>query len=55
LALHYEARFLRSPDSVRRSLTAFEGIVGRFSLTPSDAAATPIRSPSVRKSSKLGA
>jgi AcrR family transcriptional regulator len=55
LALHYEARFLRSPDSVRRSLSAFEGIVGRFSLTPSDAAATPIRSPSVRKSSKLGA
>ncbi|MCU0925035.1 MAG: TetR/AcrR family transcriptional regulator [Hydrogenophaga sp.] len=49
LALHYEARFLRSPDSVRRSLAAFEGIVGRFSLTPSDTV-TPIRSPSVRKS-----
>ncbi|MDZ4122718.1 MAG: TetR/AcrR family transcriptional regulator, partial [Hydrogenophaga sp.] len=31
LALHYEARFLRSPDSVQRALNAFEGIVGRFS------------------------
>jgi len=34
LALHYEARFLRSPDSLKRSLTAFEGIVGRFSTAP---------------------
>jgi len=32
LALHYEARFLRSPDSLKRSLVAFEGIVGRFSV-----------------------
>ncbi|MDG5976717.1 TetR family transcriptional regulator [Hydrogenophaga taeniospiralis CCUG 15921] len=31
LALHYEARFLRSPDSLRRALQAFEGIVHRFS------------------------
>ncbi|MDO9570562.1 MAG: TetR/AcrR family transcriptional regulator [Hydrogenophaga sp.] len=31
LALHYEARFLRSPDSLHRALRAFEGIVGRFS------------------------
>ena len=31
LALHYEARFLRSPDSVRRALQAFEGIVQRYS------------------------
>jgi len=29
LALHYEARFLRSPDSVQRALTAFESIVLR--------------------------
>lgn len=34
LALHYEARFLRSPDSLKRSLAAFEGIVGRFSTAP---------------------
>jgi AcrR family transcriptional regulator len=32
LALHYEARFLRSPDSLQRSLAAFEGIVARFSV-----------------------
>ncbi len=32
LALHYEARFLRSPESLRRALTAFEGIVARYSV-----------------------
>ena len=31
LALHYEARFLRSPESLQRALSAFEGIVSRFS------------------------
>lgn len=40
LALHYEARFLRSPDSLRRALKAFEGIVGRFSA-PALASAEP--------------
>ena len=30
LALHYEARFLRSPESLRRAVTAFEGIVARY-------------------------
>jgi AcrR family transcriptional regulator len=54
LALHYEARFLRSPDSVRRSLTAFEGIVGRFSLAPSDAV-TPPRPPRTRKGAAASA
>jgi AcrR family transcriptional regulator len=43
LALHYEARFLRSPDSTRRALRAFEGIVQRFSAAHSAApAAIPI-------------
>ena len=32
LALHYEARFLRNPESLRRALTAFEGIVARYSV-----------------------
>ena len=41
LALHYEARFLRSPDSVRRSLAAFEGIVGRFSQASPVTASLP--------------
>ena len=40
LALHYEARFLRSPDSLHRALKAFEGIVGRFSA-PALASAEP--------------
>ena len=31
LALHYEARFLRSPQSLPRAITAFEGIVRRYS------------------------
>jgi len=30
LALHYEARFLRSPDSLQRATTAFDGIVERY-------------------------
>lgn len=34
LALHYEARFLRSPDSLQSALTAFEGIVRRYSAEP---------------------
>jgi len=45
LALHYEARFLRSPDSVRRALQAFEGIVERYSHAPGDAPARAHRSP----------
>jgi hypothetical protein len=48
LALHYEARFLRSPDSLRRALKAFEGIVGRFS-SPAPAAASPARVSRARK------
>ena len=39
LALHYEARFLRSPDSVQRALRAFDGIVERYSRTPAPAPA----------------
>jgi AcrR family transcriptional regulator len=49
LALHYEARFLRNPESLRRALTAFEGIVGRYSVaadTPSPVARkAPARKP----------
>ncbi|WP_137920187.1 TetR/AcrR family transcriptional regulator [Hydrogenophaga sp. 2FB] len=36
LALHYEARFLRSPDSVRRALRAFDSIVERNSRWPAE-------------------
>ncbi len=34
LALHYEARFLRSPGSVQRAVTAFESIVQRNGGAP---------------------
>jgi AcrR family transcriptional regulator len=40
LGLHYEARFLRSPDSLKRAVTAFEGIVNRFASAP---AAAPVK------------
>ncbi|MFM6986393.1 MAG: TetR/AcrR family transcriptional regulator [Hydrogenophaga sp.] len=50
LALHYEARFLRNPASLHRALTAFEGIVGRYSVAlappvPSVARKAPARKP----------
>ena len=58
LALHYEARFLRSPDCVSRALRAFDSIVARYSapepagaVTPSPAAAPD---PVVRTRRKLG-
>lgn len=52
LALHYEARFLRSPDSTRRALRAFEGIVQRFSAAqPAEAAAIPITQASRKRRS----
>jgi AcrR family transcriptional regulator len=35
LALHYEVRFLRQPDSLHRALKAFDGIVARFGGEPS--------------------
>jgi AcrR family transcriptional regulator len=39
LALHYEARFLHSPHSLERAITAFEGIVRRYSTDAGEAAA----------------
>ncbi|MEZ5645878.1 MAG: TetR/AcrR family transcriptional regulator [Burkholderiaceae bacterium] len=40
LALHYEARFLRSPQSLQRAVVAFDGIVSRFSTAaPAEPAA----------------
>ena len=43
LALHYEARFLRSPDSVRRAVRAFDSIVERNSHKPHAASGPVIR------------
>lgn len=40
LALHYEARFLRTPGSVQRALTAFDGIVRRHGGVPAAEART---------------
>ncbi len=44
LALHYEARFLKTPGSIERALLAFEHIIERC-ITP----VTPRRSPAVRR------
>ena len=58
LALHYEARFLRSPDSVNRALRAFDSIVARCSRTESADAVVPspvaVPDPVVRTRRKLG-
>ena len=44
LALHYEVRFLRQPDSVCRAQTAFDGIVERCLVDPvADDIASPVR------------
>ncbi len=40
LALHYEARFLRSPDSLQRAVAAFEGIVQRYHSPDTNSAGT---------------
>lgn len=51
LALHYEARFLRTPGSVQRALTAFEGIVQRYGgLPPADA--TTRKSPATARTQR---
>jgi AcrR family transcriptional regulator len=57
LALHYEVRFLRSPDSLRRAVTAFEGIVTRFSAASAPAApgATAVRTVRPRSIPRSGA
>ncbi len=44
LALHYEARFLRSPGSVQRALRAFDGIVQRFSVPTATTTTKPANS-----------
>jgi len=42
LALHYEARFLRTPGSLERALTGFHNILARYSAeAPAAATATP--------------
>jgi AcrR family transcriptional regulator len=38
LALHYEARFLKNPDSIARSHRGFENILQRYGAPPSPAA-----------------
>jgi AcrR family transcriptional regulator len=51
LALHYEARFLRAPDSLQRAVRAFEGIVQRYSAgdaaEPASTRKTPRKSRTV--------
>lgn len=47
LALHYEARFLRAPDSLQRAVSAFDGIVQRYSAATES---TPSSKKAPRKS-----
>jgi hypothetical protein len=53
LALHYEARFLGSPDSLQRALTAFDGIVGRFSTAATPAAPVTPSPARTRKTTRV--
>ena len=49
LALHYEARFLRSPGSLQRAQRAFDGIVQRFSGSGAAAPVAATPAPSKRR------
>ncbi len=49
LALHYEARFLRSPDSASRAVRAFENIVTRFGSAPAPAARKTTKTPAAAR------
>ena len=57
LALHYEARFLRSPDSVSRALRAFDSILARCAnsgaQTANPVSGDPVP-PAARSRKKLG-
>ncbi|MES1264733.1 MAG: TetR/AcrR family transcriptional regulator, partial [Variovorax sp.] len=43
LALHYEARFLRSPDSLARANAGFDNILARCASADAPPAAAPAR------------
>lgn len=48
LALHYEARFLKTPGSIERTLQAFQSILARYGSGEIQTAARPISSASFR-------
>lgn len=48
LALHYEARFLKTPGSIERTLQAFQSILARYGSGAALAAARPITSASFK-------
>jgi AcrR family transcriptional regulator len=52
LALHYEVRFLRHPDSLHRAHKAFDGIVARFGGATTSTSETP---PAPTRSAKADA
>ncbi len=47
LALHYEARFLKTPGSIDRTLRAFQSILARYGSDAAGALASPITSASL--------
>jgi AcrR family transcriptional regulator len=47
LALHYEARFLKTPGSIDRTLRAFQSILARYGSDAAGALAPPITSASL--------
>ncbi|WP_096697372.1 TetR/AcrR family transcriptional regulator [Polaromonas sp. AER18D-145] len=53
LALHYEARFLKTPGSIDRTLRAFQSILARYGSDAAGALAPPITSASLTGSGTL--
>jgi AcrR family transcriptional regulator len=47
LALHYEARFLKTPGSIERTLRAFQSILARYAHDPALALTQPITTASL--------
>ena len=52
LALHYEARFLKNPDSIARANTGFEHILQRYGARPSPALKSLPRSTRAARNAK---
>ena len=49
LALHYEARFLKSPGSIARAVTGFDNILARYGVPVPAAVSSPVSTPTPKE------
>jgi len=49
LALHYEARFLKSPGSIARAVTGFDNILARYGAPVPAAVSSPVSTPTPKE------